>query len=212
MLRPSKTLAALMLRPNESLPKDIVSIEETTLMSDNNNSREPKIDLGIQLGGLFKNLGDLVNTIAQAVEQVEQAAEQRDGSVERKGEMHFGKDGKLSGVYGFSIRTAGGSAPRVERFGNIRPTEQGPEVAEVREPLVDLFDEGAEIVLVAEVPGVDEADVRVELHGDILALETTGARRYAKEVLLPAPGDPATLRTTYRNGILEVRLQKLTTL
>lgn len=176
-------------------------------MSDNNNSREPKIDLGVQLGGLFKNLGDLVNTIAEAVEKAEQATQRQGGSVERSGEVTFGKDGKVSGVYGFSIRTAGG-APRVQRFGNIRPTAQGPEVAEVREPLVDLFDEGVEMVLVAEVPGVDAADIQVELHGDILALETTGARRYAKEVLLPAPGDPAGLRTTYRNGILEVRISK----
>lgn len=179
-------------------------------MSDN-NPHEPKINLGIQLGGLFKNLGDLVNTIAEAVEKAEQATERQGGGSERSGEIRFGEDGKLSGVYGFSIRTAGG-APRVERFGNIRPTAQGPEVAEIREPLVDLFDEGAEMVLVAEVPGVDAADVRVELHGDILALETTGARRYAKEVLLPAPGDPTSLRTAYRNGILEVRIQKTASL
>jgi HSP20 family protein len=176
-------------------------------MSDN-NPRDPKLDLGVQLGGLFKNLGDLVNAISSAVEQAEQVVKREGGSVERSGEVSFGPEGKqMRGVYGFSIRTAGG-IPRVQPFGNIRPTAQGPEVAEVREPLVDLFDEGDEMVLIAEVPGVDAADVQVELHGDILALETQGSRRYAKEVLLPAPGDPATLHSNYRNGILEVRVRK----
>jgi len=174
-------------------------------MSDKNNGRDPRLDLNIGLGGLFKNLGDLVSAISEAVEQASREGGERTGSGELKG----GPDGKLKGVYGFSIRTSiGGAPPTVERFGNIRPTEQGPEVVEVREPLVDIFDEGAELYVVAEVPGVEEREVSVELHGDILLLETTGERRYAKELLLPCPGDPASLRSSYRNGILEVRITK----
>jgi HSP20 family protein len=173
-------------------------------MSDN-NKRDPRIDINIGLGGLFKNLGDLVNSIADAVEQ----SAREGGETSQTGEFKAGKDGQLKGVYGFTIRSGiGGGRPSVRPFGNIRPTEQGPEVAEVREPLVDLFDEGEELHVVAEVPGVEEREVSVELHGDILAIETTGERRYAKEVLLPAAGDPATLRSTYRNGILEIRVRK----
>jgi HSP20 family protein len=111
-------------------------------------------------------------------------------------------------VYGFSIRTGIGGAPRVERFGNIRKTEEGPVVADVREPLVDTFDEGAEIVIVAELPGVSEAQVQVELKDDILTIATSGDRRYAKEILLSAEVVAGSLRQTYTNGILELRLQK----
>lgn len=174
-------------------------------MSDN-SKRDPRIEINVGLGGLFKNLGDLVSSIADAVEQAG-----REGSATtQSGELKVGPDGKLQGVYGFSIRTGIGGVPTVERFGNIKPTERGPEVAESREPLVDIFDEGDELHVVAEVPGVEERDVTVEVHGDILAIETTGARRYAKELLLPAAGSPVGLRTTYRNGILEIRIKKAT--
>lgn len=172
-------------------------------MSDNNR-RDPRVEIGLGLGGLFKNLGDLVNSIADAVEQ----AGREGGERTQSGELKAGPDGTLKGVYGFTIRTGIGGAPTVERFGNIRPTEQGPEVVEVREPLVDVFDEGEELHIVAEVPGVEEREVSAELQGDILQIETTGERRYAKEVLLPAAGDPASLRSSYRNGILEIRVRK----
>jgi HSP20 family protein len=173
-------------------------------VADKKDEREPKVDINIGLGGLFKNLGELVNSIAGLVEQAGQAG----GETRQAGELKLDPEGKLRGVYGFTIRSGIGGAPQVERFGNIRPTPAGAEVAEVREPLVDLFDEGGEMRLIAELPGVDEAEIRVELNDDVLALETLGERRYAKELLLPAPGDPASLATSYRNGILEIRIVK----
>jgi HSP20 family protein len=113
------------------------------------------------------------------------------------------------GVYGLTVRTGIGGIPRVERFGNIRATEEGPVVAEVREPLVDVFDEEFEIVIVAELPGVGEGEIHIEVKDDILSLETGGERKYAKEILLPAPVDAATLQDAYKNGILEIRLKKV---
>ena len=129
--------------------------------------------------------------------------------VTRTGEFKIkGLGDKARGVYGFSVRTGIGGIPRVERFGNIRTTEEGPVVAEVREPLVDVFDEGQEIVVVAELPGVAEEEIHIEAQDDILSLETTGERKYAKEILLPEAVDATTLRKTYRNGILELGLKK----
>ena len=51
--------------------------------------------------------------------------------------------------------------------------------------------------------------VTVELHGDVLVLETAGDRKYAREVLLPASVDAESLEKIYRNGILEIRLKKI---
>ncbi|MBI2461005.1 MAG: Hsp20/alpha crystallin family protein, partial [Candidatus Rokubacteria bacterium] len=49
----------------------------------------------------------------------------------------------------------------------------------------------------------------VELEGDILTIATKGKeRRYTKEVLLPAEGRRESLKTSYRNGLLEVTLVK----
>ena len=162
--------------------------------------RETLIDLGF--GGLFKGLGDFVDLLGEMIETGE--TESTSG-----GEFRIkGLGDKARGVYGFSVRTGIGGIPRVERFGNIRTTEEGPTITEVREPLVDVFDEELEIVLVAELPGVSEGEIRVEIQDDILSVETVGERKYVKEILMSEPVDPASLQQTYKNGILELRLRK----
>ncbi len=81
--------------------------------------------------------------------------------------------------------------------------------SELLEPVTDMFDEGAELVFLFELPGVEREDVRCTLDGDILLLEAKTARRvYRKEVLVEenlAPGEP---KLNLRNGILEARLVK----
>jgi HSP20 family protein len=183
--------------------------------------REMNLDLGF--GGLFKGLGDFLEVLSDKMEVFDKldksgsapggaprgATGSPRGSVTRTGQFKVkGLGDDAQGVYGFTIRTGAEGIPRVERFGNIRRTEDGPVVADVREPLVDVFDEPDEIVLVAEMPGANEEDVTVEVHGDVLILETTGERKYAREVLLPASVDAEGLEKTYRNGILEIRLKK----
>jgi HSP20 family protein len=165
------------------------------------NEREQAIHIDLGFGKVFKGLGDLIDLLGEIAETGEQ--------VEKTGEFRVkGLDDQARGVYGVSVRTSVGGIPRVERFGNIRSTEEGPTVDEIREPLVDVFDEGPEILVVAELPGVGEEEIHVDVRDDILALETTGDRRYAKEILLSQVVDPASLQKTYKNGILELRLKK----
>ncbi|RRR65760.1 MAG: Hsp20/alpha crystallin family protein [Candidatus Viridilinea halotolerans] len=153
------------------------------------------------LGGIFKGLGDMLEILADL-------AERAPTEVHREGTIPASSD-RPQAVYGFTVRTGISGPPRVERFGNVRSTPRGPEVAPVREPMVDLFDEGDELLVIAELPGVDDGEVEVTVEGTCLMLSTTGERRYAKELTLPAPADPATLQRTYRNGILELRVRKL---
>ena len=78
----------------------------------------------------------------------------------------------------------------------------------MREPLIDVFDEEGEIVVAAELPGVTEDAIQVEVRDDVLAINSSGDRRYAKEVLLPSAVDAASLRRSFKNGLLELRLKK----
>ena len=159
------------------------------------------VDLG--LGGLFKGLTDMVGQLSNAVEGLNVEANEKTGEFNIKG---LGDEAK--GVYGFSIRTATGGKTKVEPFGNIRQTKEGPEVADAREPLVDVFDEEAEVIVMAELPGVAEAQIEVAIEEDILSIRTTGDRKYAKEILLPDAIDKESMSQTYNNGIFEVRLKK----
>lgn len=163
--------------------------------------RESTVHVDLGLGGLFKGLGNLMDLVSELAESGETTAE-------RTGELKFGENSELRGVYGFTVRTGLGGLPHVESFGNIRETEAGPVVAETREPLIDIFDEDHSILVVAELPGVTEKEIELSIQGDVLALSTNGKRKYAKEVLLPAPVLSEGMTTSYNNGMLEVRLAK----
>lgn len=159
------------------------------------------IDFGIGLGGIFEGIGNLI-------ESVSKIAEAGGGIIEKQGEIKGLRD-KLKGVYGFTIRTLAGGEFKVEPFGNIKKTPEGPVVEEEREPLTDVFDEKDEVVVVAEIPGVSEEGISLDLKGDILEISAVGKNgKYRKEVLLPVQVKKETLSYTYKNGILEIKLKK----
>lgn len=180
-------------------------------MSDKGEERkvEGNVQIDLGFGNLFKGLGSFLDVVSELIEKTEEIKE-------KSGEFTAGttESGQpIRGMYGFRIGTMssrGGGMPKVETFGNIRETERGPVVTETREPIVDVFDENGSILIVAELPGVGEDEIEASAEGDILSLTTTGKRLYAKEVLLPAVVDPATLTSAMTNGILEIRIQKLT--
>jgi HSP20 family molecular chaperone IbpA len=89
------------------------------------------------------------------------------------------------------------------------PRPSTPFVPETMEPLVDVFDEGDRILVVAEVPGAEEDSIRVELENHTLKLRA-GARyrAYRGEVGLPAEVEHNSLAWTLNNGIIELRLNR----
>jgi HSP20 family protein len=169
-------------------------------MSKKGKSDKIDVDFGtgkISFGGLFKGLGNFIDLASKLSEE----------GYERTGEIR-GLPKGAKGVYGFSIRTLAGK-PVIESFGNIRETAKGPVVAEVREPMVDVFDEEDRILVIAELPGVSESEIKIEVAGDILNLAASDRdRQYAREVLLPGKVKPDSVKTSYKNGILEITLEK----
>lgn len=163
------------------------------------------VDFGLGalgLGGIFKGIEKLVDLAAEL--------KKKGGEVNKEGEIDLShlKEG-MKGVFGFSIKSAVGGKPVVESFGNIKKTPKGPKIEEEREPITDVFDEKGEVVVMAEMPGIREEGISVDLKGDILAIKGANRHRnYYKEVLLPAKVKPDTLTSNYKNGVLEVRIKK----
>lgn len=111
--------------------------------------------------------------------------------------------------YGFSISIGPDGKPVFREFGNIRPTTRGPVVREEIEPLVDVYDEKDHVLVVAEIPGVNKEDIKLRATEDTLTISVeAGKRKYYKEVELPSKVNPDSAKATYKNGILEVRLEK----
>jgi HSP20 family protein len=92
-------------------------------------------------------------------------------------------------------------------------------------PRIEVSDRGSEVVVSAELPGVDPADVRLECTAEALTLEGTlrqeqayetrsvyqSERRYGsfcRQVPLPPDLDIDLARATFTNGLLAVRLPK----
>ena len=126
----------------------------------------------------------------------------------RSGETSISGHLRTSGVFGekeYHIGTAGLLAGQKGR-------ETVSEPVEAVEPPVDVFHEEEEVVVVAEVPGVDVADLELKVEDDVLSLSTkpTARRNYRKLIKLSSRVDQDSLKASCRNGILEIHLQKRT--
>ena len=74
---------------------------------------------------------------------------------------------------------------------------------------MDLFDEADKIVVIVEIPGLEEKKIKMELRDDVLELKAEDSdKKYHKEILLPSKVKKKSLRSTYKNGVLEITLTK----
>jgi len=164
--------------------------------------KEEGLDIDFGIGGLFKSIEKLVDFAANLKEA--------GGEIKKEGEIDLSNLKKgMKGVFGFSIKTAVGEKTIVEPFGNIKKTPKGPKVEEEREPITDVFDEKDEIRVYAEMPGVSQEDIKLDLKEDILDISVqSGDRKYHKEILLPVKVKAENLTSFYKNGILEIKIKK----
>ncbi|NIU39726.1 Hsp20 family protein [Candidatus Bathyarchaeota archaeon] len=116
-------------------------------------------------------------------------------------------------VYGYSVTIGPDGRPKVKEFGNVKPeTRLGKphiDIKEKREPLADVMTINGEVKVIVELPGVEKKDIK--LHGTERSLTIsvdTPQRKYHKEVELPAKVVPKAAKTSYKNGVLEVTIQK----
>jgi len=112
-------------------------------------------------------------------------------------------------VYGYSMTIGPDGKPVVREFGNVQPSRRGPMIKEEREPLVDVVSTDDEVKVVAELPGVEKKDIKLHALDDVLTISVdTTDRKYYKEIKLPTEVDPRGSKSSYKNGVLEVTLQK----
>jgi len=166
--------------------------------------------LKIDLAKLLSSPEDVKERLEQLREKLKKAGGREVLSDEEwgKGEVSISGHFRTSGILGereYHIGTAGAPAGRRRR-------EEVSEPTEAVEPPVDIFHEAEETIIVAEVPGVNLADLELKVKDEVLSLSTkpTARRSYHKEVRLGSPVDERSLKATCRNGILEVHLRKRT--
>ncbi len=92
-------------------------------------------------------------------------------------------------------------------------------------PSMDLVEEGEHLVLRADLPGVSEKDVNIELEDDVLTISgerraehedrregyyriERASGRFSRSLTLPEGIDPESIEARFENGVLEVRIPK----
>jgi HSP20 family protein len=107
------------------------------------------------------------------------------------------------------------------------PSSQGGSPAQSRRwlPAMDLVERGDEFVLRADLPGVPENEVNIELEDNVLTISgerkseheerTDGYYRlerasgsFSRSLTLPDGVDPEKVQASFDNGVLEVRIPK----
>lgn len=114
-------------------------------------------------------------------------------------------------VYGWSIKIGPEGKPIIREFGN-RPkaVPKGAKVSEEREPLVDVIEEKDRIKIVAELPGVSKEDIDLKTTEEKLEIRVdTPERKYHKVIDLPCKARPLSAKASYKNGVLEVTLERV---
>jgi HSP20 family protein len=159
------------------------------------------------LGGMVDALRGLIETLAEAGHQPGPATS--DTEADRKPAHGFSiGGGGTQMVFGYTLRM-GEDGIAAERFGDVPdPGPAKPAAPPPRQPIAELFEEDDEIVVVAELPGADPARISCKVVGGALLIEAVGQRRYRKSLPLPAPVSAEGLRSSFQNGILEVRLHR----
>ncbi|MFO8019826.1 MAG: Hsp20/alpha crystallin family protein [Promethearchaeia archaeon] len=127
---------------------------------------------------------------------------------------NFGSKGVSPFMTGFNVNFGSNGKPVVKSFGNLKPKKNTnkPEASSFREPLVDVNQDEENVIIVAEMPGIEKKDIELKSSPQEITIstkESAKGRKYYKELDLPAPVDSDHAKARLQNGILEVKLKKL---
>lgn len=180
------------------------------------NRRSPFGDDFFNIG-----FGDMDEIFERMREDMERMMEQSVSSLSEQDIEKLSRNPNAR-VHGFSIRVGPDGKPVVREFGNMKGgavIEAGEEKAQPRasetkkserppderEPLVDVLEGKDNVVVVAEVPGVSEHDIKVDVSRSSLEISApSGERRYYKKLELPKGIAPEKMKKSYKNGVLEL--------
>ena len=159
------------------------------------------------LGGMFPGLDRLLEAAGKAEafqERLKAVDEELEARLRSEPLARMEVRGGVSSIPGRPRERPVGRRPA----GRRRAPVAEPEPLAVEEPPTDVFDEGAHLKVVAELPGVEEKDIKADLTGARLVISAeTLAHKYHKEIALPC-APQGKVERLYRNGILEITLWK----
>jgi HSP20 family molecular chaperone IbpA len=128
---------------------------------------------------------------------------------------------KRFGTFETTKRTENMKTPPTLRFKNPKikkrshayaglPKNHGERKVREPGPLTDILEEKKEIVVIAEFAGFERENLKIHVRSQHLTLSAeTSDQKYYKSLNLPTEVIPNSIRTAYKNGVLEIRMKKV---
>jgi HSP20 family protein len=141
----------------------------------------------------------------------------------RENETPEGRKAKQIGpiVYGYSAIIGPDGKPKVREFGTVRPgmrigtssasgvSSREAQLTDEREPLADVITTDNEIRVVVELPGANKENIKVNAYdGSVEVNAVTQHRKYRRVVDIPAETEVKSVKSTFKNGLLELVFKK----
>jgi HSP20 family protein len=119
-------------------------------------------------------------------------------------------------VYGYSMTIGPDGKPVVREFGNVKPphtlgagTVTKPIISGEREPLVDVITSDNEVKVTVEMPGVTKENIKISAYDNSVEVKSEDPqRKYHRVIEIPPEADIETVKSSYKNGILEIIFKK----
>jgi HSP20 family protein len=169
-------------------------------MKDDQKEEDESIVEGV-VDDVLPGMGKLVKRLRKNSPELNRKIKEKDAEIKKRLEEGYPPEPKIQ--YGVRVRTL---APERKETG-YRPQKPEKPEKKIIEPVIDLFDEGNTIRVIAEMPGIDEEKIALDLQGSTLVISASDKRRtYQKEVMLPCEAKLEKQR--FQNGVLELTLEK----
>jgi HSP20 family protein len=163
--------------------------------------------------------GEKPNGLLGLVNELGKLAEKAQTGQTTQRTTRFGKSGVVDfRISSRPIRGAPATQP-ASTLKIIKPSKQSSKgniilppstgTIEEREPIVDVFEEEDYLRVMAQLPIVKVNEIELKVGNSNLTINAGPSTKiYCKTVELPAPVEKKIVQSSYRNGILEVKLKK----
>lgn len=180
--------------------------------------------------GLFGN--DLFGNFEEIASEMEKEFEGAFRDIEKKTPKELVREYETPGggkvrefgpfVRGYSMTIGPDGKPKVKEFGNVHgiggSSTRGrkgthsydrPQITAEREALTDVNVSNNEVKVVVEMPGISKEHIKINAYNNSVEVSTDDPqRKYHQVIDIPPDADIETVKSTYKNGILEIVFKK----
>jgi len=115
-------------------------------------------------------------------------------------------------VYGYSMTVELDDKPhvssKISKKRKVVSKYNRPQITSEREPLAEINIYDKEVKVILEIPGVSKEHIKIQAYKNSVEVFSDHPQRKYQVIDIPRVADIKTIRSTYKNGILEIVFKK----